>query len=46
MEFVLSGSHDLGLVLLAVLIGMAASYTALDVVGRMRAASTRGSYAG
>ena len=40
----MSGTHDLGLVLLAVLIGMAASYTALDVVGRMRAAPTRGTY--
>lgn len=36
-----SGSHDTTLVLLSILIAVAASYTALDLAGRMNAAATR-----
>ena len=36
-----SGSHDTTLVLLSILIAIAASYTALDLAGRVSAASTK-----
>jgi NO-binding membrane sensor protein with MHYT domain len=39
-----SGSHDTTLVVLSILIAMAASYTALDLAGRMKAAPTRGNW--
>lgn len=35
------GTHDLGLVVLSVLIAIAASYTALDLAARLRSAGTR-----
>src|SRR5215217_9500101 len=39
-----SGTHDFALVVLSVLIAMTASYTALDLGGRIQAATGRAGY--